>query len=89
MLKRIRATILKFSQSTIIQRKKDDFASICPEILPSSKLINSRINIYSLANQDSLIILENRDYMTMLKEKLAEIKQFYKNLNVPLLLDGR
>ena len=33
--------------------------------LPSSKLI---------------IILENRDYMTMMKKKLAEIKEVYKSL---------
>jgi len=36
-------------------------------LLPSSKLI---------------IILENRDYMTMMKEKLAEIKWFYGNLKL-------
>jgi hypothetical protein len=51
-------------------------------VLPSSKLINSRIYIYSLANQDFLIILENRDYIAMMKEKLAEIKGVYKNLKL-------
>jgi len=35
--------------------------------LPSSKLI---------------IILENRDYMAMMKEKLAEIKGVYRNLRL-------
>jgi len=65
-------------------------------LLPSSKLINSRIYSYSLTNQDSLnsegikvlaeskvlIILENRDYMSMLKEKLAEIKGVFRSLKL-------
>ena len=65
-------------------------------MLPSSKLINSRIYSYSLTNQDSLnsegikvlaeskvlIILENRDYMSMLKEKLAEIKGVFRSLKL-------
>ena len=42
--------------------------------LPSSKLI---------------IILENTDYIAMLKEKLVEIKQFYENLKLtPLTGQG-
>jgi len=36
-------------------------------ILPSSKLI---------------ITLENRDYMAIMKEKLLEIKRFYRNLEL-------
>jgi len=37
------------------------------EVLPSSKLI---------------IILENLEYMSMMKEKLLEIKRFYRNLKL-------
>jgi len=43
---------------------------ISPNWLPSSKLI---------------IILENREYMAMLKEKLAEIKGVYGSLRSALL----
>jgi hypothetical protein len=32
--------------------------------------------------------MENKDYMAILKEKLKEIKQFYKNLNLSLSLTG-
>jgi hypothetical protein len=35
-----------------------------------------------LTSSKLIIILENRDYMGMLKEKLAEIKWFYGNLRL-------
>jgi len=49
----------------------------CPELvegLPSSKLI---------------IILENRDYMAMMKEKLLEIRGFYRNLRLSPVMATR
>ena len=43
-------------------------------MLPSSKLI---------------ITIEDKDYMVGMREKLIEIKQFYKNLNLSSSLAGR
>jgi hypothetical protein len=52
-------------------------------LLPSSKLINSEgIKVLRSEATRVLIILENRDYMARLKEKLAEIKEVYKGLKL-------
>ena len=58
--------------------------------LPSSKLINfGEIKVLRSEATRVLIILENRDYMAIMKEKLIEIKQSYKGFKLSPLLDRR
>jgi hypothetical protein len=59
------------------------FLALCSQIvekslLPSSTIIRKFIGI-----------LENKEYMAMMKEKLLEIKRFDRNLNLSLLGAGR
>jgi len=56
-------------------------------MLPSSKLINfGEIKVLRSEATRVIIILENRDYMAMMKEKLVEIKRVYGNLGLSLLI---
>jgi len=58
-------------------------ANKCSNVLPSSKLINfGEIKVLRSEATMVLIILENKDYMTMMKEKLAEIKGVYRSLKL-------
>jgi hypothetical protein len=48
----------------------------------SKNKIHLSMELFLLPSSKLIIILENRDYMANLKEKLTEIKQIYRSLQL-------